>query len=179
MRIQPAPAPPTTPPPWFRPVALDDPVPTGIAPTGTAPTGTGPAVSPASVVGGAVPGTGGYAFVSGQVPFDATGQLVAVGRLGAEVDLATGVRCARQCASNLLAALARSGVDLDRVRLLKLTVFVASAPDFTAQPQVADGASELLAEVLGERGRHARSAVGVAALPLGAPVEIELIARTE
>ncbi|WP_208814866.1 RidA family protein [Micromonospora echinofusca] len=121
---------------------------------------------------------GGHAYLSGQVPFDADGRLLAVGRLGAEVDLATGVRCARQCAVNLLAVLARTPPGLAGVdQLLKLTVFVACAPDFTAQPEVANGASELLAEVLGEHGAHARSAIGVASLPLGAPVEIELIAR--
>lgn len=164
-RIQPAPAPAATPPSWFRPVAFDSPGQAGPGQVGPGQVGPGP--------------DGGCAFFSGQVPFDHTGSLIAVGRLGVDVDLATGVRCARQCAVNLLAALVRSGAGLDRVRLLKLTVFVASAPDFTDQPIVANGASELLVEVLGDRGRHARSAVGVAALPLGAPVEIELVARLE
>ncbi|MEV0568742.1 RidA family protein [Dactylosporangium sp. NPDC050588] len=119
----------------------------------------------------------GLAFVSGQVPFGADGTLVATGRLGAEVDEATGAACARQCAVNLLAALDRAFGGLSGVRLVRLTVYVAATGAFTRHPAVADGASELLAEVLGPDGAHARSAIGVASLPLGCPVEIEAVAR--
>jgi enamine deaminase RidA (YjgF/YER057c/UK114 family) len=87
-----------------------------------------------------------------------------------------GYECARQCALNALAAIKAEIGDLGLVRrVVKAVVFVASAPDFSAQPKVANGASELLGEVFGEEGRHARSAVGVAALPLDAPVEVELV----
>jgi enamine deaminase RidA (YjgF/YER057c/UK114 family) len=119
--------------------------------------------------------TGSHAYVSGQVPL-ADGEPVAVGRLGAEVDLDTGRAAARVCAVNILAALKAELGDLSRVaRVVKLTVFVASEPGFTDQPKVANAASELLGEVFGDLGRHARSAVGVAGLPLGVPVEIEAI----
>ena len=84
--------------------------------------------------------------------------------------------CARQCALNALAAIA-SQASLEDVRIVKVTVFVASTPDFTGQPQVANGASELFGDVFGEAGRHARSAVGVPVLPLDAPVEVEVIAE--
>lgn len=119
----------------------------------------------------------GHAYTSGNVAFGSTGELLAKGRVGDQVDLPTAVECARQCAVNLLAVLDRSLGGLERVeRILKVTVFVASAPGFTQQPVVADGASHLLAEVLGDRGAHSRSAVGVAELPVGTPVEVELIA---
>jgi enamine deaminase RidA (YjgF/YER057c/UK114 family) len=107
------------------------------------------------------------------------GVLVATGRVGAgagSVDPAEAAGLARICALNALAAAASVIGDLDQVeRVVKLVGFVASDPDFTGQPAVVNGASELLVEVFGEAGRHARSAVGVAALPLGAPVEIELV----
>jgi enamine deaminase RidA (YjgF/YER057c/UK114 family) len=119
----------------------------------------------------------GLAHVAGQVAFR-DGELIARGRLGDEIDVDTGVECARTCLVNVLAALvdALGDPELTRVsQVLKLTVFVASAPGFDQQPVVANGASELLVEVLGDRGRHARSAVGVAMLPLSTPVEIDAV----
>jgi enamine deaminase RidA (YjgF/YER057c/UK114 family) len=114
-------------------------------------------------------------WVSGQVAI-ADGKLLATGILGADVDAETGQRCARQCAANVLERVVDAYGGLDRVaRVLKLSVYVASAPGFTEQHVVANGASELLVEVLGEAGRHARVAVGVAALPLGSPVEVEAV----
>lgn len=119
---------------------------------------------------------GDLVYVSGQLPFVA-GELAATGTVGADVDPAQAADLARTCALNGLAALA-SVVDLERVRqIVKVTGFVASAPGFTDQPAVVNGASELFGAVFGPAGRHARSAVGVAALPKGAPVEVELIAR--
>jgi len=119
--------------------------------------------------------TGDLLFTSGQVASDA-GTLVASGRVGAEVDLVRAQACARQCAVNVVAQLAAELGDLGRVaRVVKLTVFVASVEDFTEQHLVANGASEFLAEVFGDLGRHARSAVGVARLPLDSPVEVEAI----
>ncbi|HWB70580.1 MAG TPA: RidA family protein [Egibacteraceae bacterium] len=121
--------------------------------------------------------SGTLVFVAGQVAA-AGGALVATGKVGAEVDRDTGRRCARQCAINVLAQLKGALGDLNAVRrVLKLTVFVASAPGFTDQHLVADGASELLREVLGDVGGHARSAVGVAALPLDSPVEVDAVAE--
>ena len=106
------------------------------------------------------------------------GQLVTRGRLGADVDIAGGQAAARMCALNVLAQLNAAAGSLSAIaRLVKIAVFVASTPDFTSQPQVADGASRLLLDVLGEAGAHARSAIGVAALPLGTPVEVEAIAE--
>jgi enamine deaminase RidA (YjgF/YER057c/UK114 family) len=120
--------------------------------------------------------TGNYVYVSGQVPMR-DGKLIATGKLGAEVEPETGVECARQCALNALAAL-NSQVPLAQVkRIVKVVAFIASAPEFTGQPQIANGASELLGQVMGEAGAHARSAVGMAVLPLDAPVEVELIAE--
>lgn len=117
--------------------------------------------------------TGPYVHISGQVPL-VDGKLPKSGKVGAEVTPEEAKELARICALNGLAAV-KSVVDLDRiVRVVKVTGFVASAPDFTGQAQVINGASELLAEVLGERGRHARSAVGMAVLPLDAPVEVEM-----
>lgn len=119
--------------------------------------------------------TGGLVHTAGQLPL-VGGDLLAQGVVGDDVDLATAQRCARQCAVNVLAQVAASGHDLDAVsRIVKLTVFVASAPGFTDQHLVANGASEFLGDVFGAAGRHARSAIGVAALPLGSPVEIEAI----
>ena len=122
--------------------------------------------------------TGDLVFTAGQVAV-AGGELVHHGRLGDALDLDQGRACARQCALNVLAQLrvAADG-DLDRVgQIMKLTVFVASAPGFVEQHLVANAASDLMADVLGDAGRHARSAVGVAELPKGSPVEIEAIAR--
>ena len=105
------------------------------------------------------------------------GELLAVGKVGAEVSTELAVECARVAVLNAVAAVARRAGGIDQIeRIVKVTVFVASAPDFTGQPQVANGASELLGEIFGDAGRHARSAVGVVVLPLDAPVEIELIA---
>lgn len=123
---------------------------------------------------------GDLLFTSGQVAADAQGRLVATGVLGSEVDLKTGVACARQCAVNVIRQVAATLGDLDRVRrVVKLTVYVASAAGFTDQPLVANGASELINDVFGVIGSHTRSAVGVAALPGGSPVEIEAILQIE
>ncbi|GAB3263129.1 RidA family protein [Alteromonas gracilis] len=119
--------------------------------------------------------TGSLVFTAGQLPVK-DGSPIATGKLGAEVDLETGAACARQCALNALAAIAAEVGSVDAItRIVKVVVFVASAPDFTGQPQVANGASELLGEVFGEAGKHARSAVGVSVLPLDVPVEVELV----
>lgn len=112
---------------------------------------------------------------SGQLPLDA-GRIAVAGKLGADVSLEDGQRAARFCAINILAQAKSALGDLESIgRLLKLTVFVASAADFTDQHKVANGASDFLVEILGDRGRHARSAVGVPALPLDAAVEIEAL----
>ncbi|RFC62425.1 RidA family protein [Fulvimarina endophytica] len=113
---------------------------------------------------------------SGQLPLDA-GKLTATGKLGAGVSLEEGRKAAKFCAINILAQTkAAIGGDWNKVeRLLKLTVFVASDAGFTEQHKVANGASDFLAEILGESGPHARSAVGVPSLPLDAPVEIEAL----
>jgi enamine deaminase RidA (YjgF/YER057c/UK114 family) len=117
--------------------------------------------------------SGDLVFTAGQLPMR-SGQLMAAGKVGGEVDVDTAVECARQCALNALAAI-RAEVPLDRVtRIVKVVVFVASTPDFTGQPGVANGVSELLGTVFGDAGRHARSAVGVPVLPLDAPVEVEM-----
>jgi enamine deaminase RidA (YjgF/YER057c/UK114 family) len=121
--------------------------------------------------------TGAFVYVSGQVPM-VDGKLPAAGKVGAEVSAADAAGLARTCALNAIAAAAAAAGGLDRIRrIVKVTGFVASAPGFNGQPQVVNGASELLIEVFGEEGRHARSAVGVAELPLNAPVEVELIAE--
>lgn len=120
---------------------------------------------------------GAIAYVSGQVAFGADGALLAEGLLGENISTQLGQDCARQCAANALRALSDGLNGLQSLRrIIKLTVFVASSAHFREQPVVANGASETLHAVLGARGKHARSAVGVAALPLGSPVEIELIA---
>lgn len=120
--------------------------------------------------------TGSYVYVSGQLPM-ADGKLIAAGKVGAEVSAEQARELAARCALNGLAAI-DSLVGLDAVvRIVKLTGFVASAPGFTGQPGVINGASELMGEVFGEAGKHARSAVGVSELPLGAPVEVEIIAE--
>lgn len=121
--------------------------------------------------------TGNLVYTSGQVPL-VEGKLAATGKLGADLTTEEGAGLARICALNALAALKSEVGDLLRVvRIVKVVVFVASDPAFTDQPKVGNGASELLGEVLGEAGKHARSAVGVASLPLDAPVEVELIAE--
>jgi enamine deaminase RidA (YjgF/YER057c/UK114 family) len=120
--------------------------------------------------------SGSTVYVSGQVAVR-DGQLGASGRLGADVDIAAGQAAARVCALNVLAQLHAAVGSLSAItRLVKIQVFVASTPDFTSQPQVVDGASRLFLDVLGAAGDHARSAIGVAALPLGTPVEVEAIA---
>jgi len=121
--------------------------------------------------------TGDLVYTSGQVPM-VDGKLPVTGKLGAGIEVEEGKAQARVCALNVLAVLKAELGDLSKVkRIVKVVAFVASAPDFTGQPQVANGASELLAEVFGDAGRHARSAVGVASLPLNAPVEVEVIAE--
>lgn len=116
---------------------------------------------------------GGLAFVSGQLPF-IDGKLV-TGKLGTELGLERGIQAARACALMILAQMEAADL-LDRVtRVVKLGAFVACAPDFTDQPKVANGASDLMVEVFGDAGRHARSAVGVPVLPLGAAVEVDAI----
>jgi enamine deaminase RidA (YjgF/YER057c/UK114 family) len=112
-------------------------------------------------------------FLSGQVAFVGS-ELLTTGRLGDDVDVATGTACARQCAINLLGRIQEELGSLDEVaQVLKLTVFVASAPGFREQHLVAHGASDVFVDVLGDQGKHARSAVGMAELPLGTPVEVE------
>lgn len=121
--------------------------------------------------------TGDHVYTAGQLPVK-DGTLVATGKVGAEVTPEVGYDAARQCALNALAAVKSVVGDLAQVkRIAKVVVFVASAPDFTGQPQVANGASELLGKVFGDAGVHARSAVGVAVLPLDAPVEVEIVAE--
>jgi enamine deaminase RidA (YjgF/YER057c/UK114 family) len=121
--------------------------------------------------------TGSYVYTAGQLPV-VDGQLLATGKVGAEVGAAEAAALARTCALNALAAAASVAGGLSGIaRIVKVTGFVASAPDFTGQAQVVNGASELLIEVFGEAGRHARSAVGMAVLPLNSPVEVELIAE--
>jgi enamine deaminase RidA (YjgF/YER057c/UK114 family) len=121
--------------------------------------------------------TGSYVYTSGQLPF-VDGKLLVTGKVGGLVTLDDAAALARIAALNALAAVASVAGGLDAItRVVKVTCFVASAADFTGQPQVANGASELLLEVLGDAGRHARSAVGVAVLPLDSPVEVELIAE--
>ncbi len=119
--------------------------------------------------------SGDHVYTSGQLPM-VDGKLVATGKVGAEVSPEQARELARTCALNALAAVGSVIGDLSGiVRVVKVVGFVASDPAFGGQPQVVNGASELLTEVLGEAGKHARSAVGVAVLPLDAPVEVELI----
>jgi enamine deaminase RidA (YjgF/YER057c/UK114 family) len=121
--------------------------------------------------------TGDYVYTSGQLPV-VDGELLATGKVGADVGAVEAAALARTCALNALAAVASITGGLHAVRrIVKVTGFVASAPGFTQQAQVVNGASELLIEIFGEAGRHARSAVGMAVLPLDAPVEVELIAE--
>ena len=119
--------------------------------------------------------TGPYVYTAGQLPL-VDGALLMTGKVGAEVGVAEAAALARVCALNALAAVASVSGGLSAVvRVVKVTGFVASEPGFTSQPQVVNGASELLLEVFGEAGRHARSAVGVSVLPFDSPVEVELI----
>jgi enamine deaminase RidA (YjgF/YER057c/UK114 family) len=121
--------------------------------------------------------TGDYVYTSGQLPL-VDGQLLATGKVGADIGAVEASALARTCALNALAAVVSVTGELSAIRrIVKLTGFVASAPTFTQQAQVVNGASELLLEVFGDAGRHARSAVGMAVLPLDAPVEVELIAE--
>ena len=120
--------------------------------------------------------SGNPVYVSGQLPL-VEGKLPHAGKVGAEVTAEQGTDLARICGLNALAAI-EALVGLGRiVKIVKVTGFVASAPGFTGQPAVINGASNLFGEVFGEQGRHARSAVGVTELPLGAPVEVEVIAE--
>ncbi|MEV5241468.1 RidA family protein [Streptomyces cinnamoneus] len=119
--------------------------------------------------------TGAYVYTAGQLPM-VKGAVPATGKVGAEVSPEQAKELAAVCALNALAAVKSVIGDLDKiVRVVKVVGFVASAPDFTGHPGVLNGASELLGEVLGEKGVHARSAVGVAVLPLDAPVEVEVL----
>lgn len=118
---------------------------------------------------------GGRARTSGQLPRDLAGAIVHQGVLGVGVTIDDGANAARWCALNALSVLRAELGDLDRIdRVLTVIGFVASAPGFVSQPQVVDGASRVLFEVFGDRGRHSRSAIGVAALPRGGAVEIEV-----
>jgi enamine deaminase RidA (YjgF/YER057c/UK114 family) len=119
--------------------------------------------------------TGNYVFTSGQLPMR-SGELMTTGKVGGEVTQEEAVACAQQCALNAIAAVKAEIGDLSLVkRIVKVVAFVASTPDFTGQPQVANGASELFGTVFGDAGVHARSAVGVPVLPLDAPVEVEIL----
>ncbi len=123
--------------------------------------------------------SGNLVLVSGQVAV-ADGALLRAGKVGGAVDREGGVVCARQCAINSLAQIRAAAGSLSAVRrVTKITVFVASTPDFTEQHLVANGASELFGEILGEAGAHARSAVGVVSLPLDSPVEVEAIVELD
>ncbi|MEV7541289.1 RidA family protein [Streptomyces sp. NPDC089915] len=118
--------------------------------------------------------SGAYVYTAGQLPM-VQGKLPLTGKVGAEVSPEQAKELAATCALNALAAVKSVVGDLDKIaRVVKVVGFVASAPDFTGQPGVLNGASELLGEILGEKGVHARSAVGVAVLPLDAPVEVEI-----
>jgi enamine deaminase RidA (YjgF/YER057c/UK114 family) len=123
--------------------------------------------------------SGQLVFTSGQLP-TVDGNLIAEGLLGADVDVDTAYACARQSALNAIAAVKSVIGDLDKVaRVVKVVGFVASTPDFTNQPAVINGASEVFATAFGDAGVHARSAVGVASLPKNAPVEVEIIVEVK
>jgi len=122
--------------------------------------------------------SGDHVFTSGQLPMK-NGELMLTGKVGGEVSPEEAKACAEQCALNAIAAVKSVVGDLANVvQVVKVVVFVASTPDFTGQPQVANGASELLGTVFGDAGVHARSAVGVPVLPLDSPVEVEVVVRT-
>jgi enamine deaminase RidA (YjgF/YER057c/UK114 family) len=138
-----------------------------------------PAVAPPQAAYVPAKRSGNQVWTAGQLPF-VGGQLMLTGKVGAEVSPEEAAGLARVCALNALAAVVSVTGRLSAVRqIVKVTGFVASAPDFTGQAQVINGASELLQDVFGEAGRHARSAVGMAVLPLDTPVEVELIAEVE
>ncbi|CDX57694.1 Endoribonuclease L-PSP [Mesorhizobium plurifarium] len=119
--------------------------------------------------------SGSLVLTSGQLPL-ADGKLIATGLLGRDLEVAAGALAAKHCALNILAQAKAHLGSLERIaRIVKITVFVASTADFTEQHLVANGASDCLVAVFGEKGKHARSAVGVAALPMNAPVEIEAV----
>ncbi len=119
--------------------------------------------------------TGQYVYTSGQLPMR-SGELMCTGKVGGDVSPEQAVECAQQCALNAIAAVKAEIGDLGLVkRIVKVVVFVASTPDFTGQPQIANGASHLLGEAFADAGVHARSAVGVSVLPLDAPVEVEIV----
>lgn len=119
--------------------------------------------------------TGKYVHTSGQLPMR-DGSLMATGKVGGEVTPEEAYECARQCALNAIAAVKAEIGDLSQIlRVVKVVAFVSSTPDFTGQPGVANGASELLGTAFGDAGLHARSAVGVPVLPLDAPVEVEIL----
>jgi enamine deaminase RidA (YjgF/YER057c/UK114 family) len=119
--------------------------------------------------------SGNHVYTSGQLPMR-SGELMLTGKVGDDVSAEEAYACAQQCALNAIAAVKAEVGDLASVtKVVKVVVFVASTPDFTGQPGVANGASELLGNVFGAAGVHARSAVGVSALPLDAPVEVELL----
>ena len=117
---------------------------------------------------------GSSIYISGQLPYK-NGWLLGQGTVGRDVELETAKELARHAALNCLAAAVQALGDLDRVRIVQMLVFVASTPDFGEQSSVANAASELLIEVLGENGRHARTAIGVAGLPVNSPVEIQMV----
>lgn len=124
-------------------------------------------------------GSGNLVFTAGQLPLK-DGKLTVTGLLGRDVDVAGGKEAAKQCAVNILAQAKAALGDLEKIRrIVKISVFVASSSDFTEQHLVANGASDFLVAALGDRGKHARSAVGVASLPLNAAVEIEAIIEHE
>ena len=134
---------------------------------------------PASPVAAYVPVViaGGFAHVSGQVCVDENGQFI-TGKLGADADVALGQRAARVCGLMILAQLKKALGSLDRVeRVVRLGVFVNCTQDFTDQPKVGNGASELMEQVFGEAGRHARAAVGAPSLPLGVAVEVDAVVK--
>jgi enamine deaminase RidA (YjgF/YER057c/UK114 family) len=119
--------------------------------------------------------SGSYVYTSGQLPMSA-GELITTGKVGDSVSAEDATACARQCALNAIAAVKSVVGDLDLVkRVVKVVCFVSSEPEFTGQPQVANGASDLLGKAFGDAGVHARSAVGVPVLPLNAPVEVEIL----
>lgn len=121
--------------------------------------------------------SGDLVFTSGQLPMR-NGELMLTGKVGGEVSPEEATACAQQCALNAIAAVKSMVGDLSRVaQVVKVVAFVASTPDFTGQPQVANGASELFGRVFGDAGVHSRSAVGVPVLPLDAPVEVEIVVR--
>lgn len=119
--------------------------------------------------------SGNHVYTSGQLPMR-SGELMTTGKVGGEVSPEEAVACAQQCALNAIAAVKAEIGDLAQIkRIVKVVCFVASTPDFTGQPQVANGASHLFGEVFGDAGVHARSAVGVPVLPLDSPVEVEIV----